>query len=263
MDTPDDTQLDRIEAYLLGELPVPERQQLEEEMDADPDLKTQMDAARTLKAELAALEQEEFMGNLRTVQAELNTAPDLEDDSPQEEEEKTRIFRSPKWYLGLAAVILLLVVPLYFVMRPPLHQRMFNDYFEAYPNVVTTRGDEEASKQQAMEAYEAGEFANSIPQFEAYLKVVPLDSEMVFFSGVAHLANNQAEEAIGLFSSVENKNFLFFIQVEWYLSLAYIKADRLTSARPLLESLTTYPNSYRDKAKELLASLPEPENTTP
>jgi len=257
MDTPNESRSERIEAYLLGELSPSEVQGLEAEMENDADFKAEVEAFRTLKSDMEFVEQNDFRNRLAAIQSELDQ--ETAGDEASEEGVPSRIFRSPRWYMGFAAVVILLVIPLYFLLRPPLHQRLFNDNFEAYRNTLTSRGgDAETGKADAMASYEAGQFKESIPQFEAYLEAVPQDSPMIFYAGVAHLAEGNSERAIDLLSSVDERRFLYFYQVEWYLALAYIQAENWVMARRSLEFLILVGSSNKEKAQQLLEDFPTP-----
>ncbi len=283
----DDTRQDRIEAYLLGELPEKERKAFEEEMNRDEALNRAVVEMKELQADLMALEKDEFMGRLNAIREELESNPseplgkedptgaspekegapkeDSAGASPEKEgapkedskvaspEKEGKVRAFPRWYLAAAAVILLLIVPFYFILRP--NPTLMEQYFEPYENLYSSRGSSDAEIRQALAQYDKGEFKESIVHFDAYLEAVPSDSEAVFYAGIAHLAAGETGDAIALLGSVQTEGFIYRQRARWYLALSYIQAGNTAAAESLLEELSGLETDLGEKAIELLKEI--------
>lgn len=277
MSLPDDTYHDQIESYLIGEMAEKERKTFEGRMAQDEALQKAVAEMKDLQADMAALEKENFLAQLESIRMELeaedseegseaektleikNEEEESKDDLEVESEGKVRSF--PRWYFAAAAVILLLIVPFYFILKPS--PSLFEQNFEAYPDPYSSRGRITDELREAGVDYRDGKYAESIVHFDTHLEAFPLDSEAVFFSGVAHLAAGESEEAISFLAPLQVTGFLYSSPAQWYLALAYLQADQTDKAKPVLEAISKRKdtlrnkNSYREKASELLKELEE------
>ncbi len=259
------TYQDRIEAYLLEEMSPDEKLTFEQEMQTDPSLERDVEAMREMHAEIASWEQDAFLEQLNQIREELDANADTSgtDASSQESDSGNEAETSmgdspprkglPRWYFAVAAAILLLIVPLYFILRPS--PSLFEQYFDPYQDRYTSRASADEEIKQAFSDYNKGQYEESLVHFENYLKVSPSDSQAVFYNGVAHLAAGQPEKAIDQLSTLQQPDFLFFIQAKWYLALAYLQANQTETAKTILESLANSDNSFQQKAGELLEEL--------
>ena len=252
--------VDRIEAYLLGELPVGEVEQFEAEMETDGELKNAVEQMRELQVDLTAWEADQFRTQMEEIRQELEeneeetvgNPPPTEKEGPNETKPPRKGI--PRWYFAVAAGLLLLIIPIYLFLGPSSNT-ILDRYFEPYEELYTGRGSADEEIKAALADYKAGEFEASLPHFDTYLETAPQDSQATFYSGVAHLAAGEAEEAIPLFRSIMNDEFLFYIPAKWYLALAYIEADKQDDARAILRNLADTDNSYSEKASNLWIEL--------
>lgn len=265
----DDTYHDRIEAYLLGELSEEARTAFEAELARNDDLKNALEEMKELQADMIVLERDNFLDRLNEIKGELedtaNSAATSEDtfegeaeneesrEFSGEERPKGKVRRFPRWYVAAAAAILLLIVPLYLVLRPPA--TLVDQYFAPYENLYSNRGSSDAEIKQALADYDDGNFTESITHFDAYLEIEPLDSEAIFYSGIAHLAIGKSEKAIELLSSVDSEGFIYSLRAKWYLSLAYLQKDQKAEARTILEGVKSSKGELGQKASELIDEL--------
>ena len=131
--------------------------------------------------------------------------------------------------------------------------------FEVYPNVVQpiTRGaQEKAGMSEALEAYQTGDYPRAIRLFEELLEAEGPTEPLLFYLGVAFLAEKQPEKAVAQLEKLQNTlPEMFVTQTQWYLALGYLELKSLDLARVPLQSLANQENAYQNKARDLLKKL--------
>ena len=135
-------------------------------------------------------------------------------------------------------------------------QKYFAQYFEVLPSPQTNniRGLESKDVwNEGFSAYNANNFADA-----AHLLSKDKDNpEAMVYSGIAYLNSDQTAKAIQILndaSSLEGISSFEDIR-QWYLALAYLKAEDIDAAKSLLSSISVADHYKKQQAKELLEKL--------
>ncbi|MCP3928036.1 MAG: hypothetical protein GY705_02915 [Bacteroidetes bacterium] len=141
-------------------------------------------------------------------------------------------------------------------------ERLFLEHFLPADNelTITMRGeglpDEHPELETALNYYEAGNYANSIPHFEKYLSEREEDFAARFYAGVACLEEYELNKAIEYLSSVRINNEDYYEDATWYLALANVRNKDNGEATLLLDNLINNESPYyHKKAQELKQNL--------
>lgn len=239
---------DRIEAYHFGEMSLVERAAFEADLARDADLASALAAFEALQADLSLVEEADFLEEVRGWGAEL-----AGEAHPYPEARKFR----RRWPIGIAAAILLLLLPAYLLLRPVSDARLFDRYFEPYPDVVTARGADAPAFQSGMAAYNAGDYAGALPLFEAYLDSLPGDADGLFYGGIAELEAGDPLAAAEMFADLEAEGSIYGTTARWYHALALLRAGQRAAAVPLLQSVADGEGVLAEEAAALLGDLGE------
>src|SRR6185369_3981789 len=99
-------------------------------------------------------------------------------------------------------------------------------------------------------------YSAAISMFNAALKNDGENSEALFYNGVSNLSLNEEVVAINLLESVvKNSPNKFSDAAKWYLSLAYIKKNKIPKAKKLLIELSNSNNEFKSNAQKTLDEL--------
>lgn len=167
---------------------------------------------------------------------------------------------SPAWiyYAAAASVVILLVSGIYFFRaNDPTPTELYAEYFTPYPNVFepTVRGSEKVTKRAlAFQKYEEGDYQQAAALFAALLRD-EREPGMLLLLGNANLALGKTEEAKNNFNEVVKTSSENSVPAQWYLSLAYLRDGKISSAKETLTPLAETKNPYSKKAKDLLLQM--------
>lgn len=176
---------------------------------------------------------------------------------------RIRLLQFIRWGTSIAAAVLV-GLAIWQVAQPQLsYQELTTEYLSVYTASNERRkGAEDISEQRtaAIDAYSARDFVRS-----AQLRQVVVDSEEAieddyFYLGLSYLYQTppQAEAAItALQDGLALPASELAEEIRWYLSLAYLKADRLQEAQQQLQQIVDQKWWNAKKAKKLLKALPE------
>lgn len=240
------TYQDRIEEYVLGEMTPEQRTAFEREIAENPQLKKELEDFKQLQEDLVLLDEADFLADMQAIGEELREDPPAYPEA--------RPFRR-RWYIAAAAAILLLLIPTFLLLRPSPDNRLFNEYFKAYPDVTSSRTGDAATFNAAMEAYRAGDYADALPHFSDFLSTHSQDAEALFYGGIAEAKAGDPETAIQRFEKLESIESIFLTAAKWFHALALVKSGKREAAIPLLEELSQSDNKYQSDAKALLEEI--------
>ncbi|MFK7784848.1 MAG: hypothetical protein AB8B56_07025 [Crocinitomicaceae bacterium] len=160
--------------------------------------------------------------------------------------------------LKVAAVILVLLIPTYFILNNQFNdEHLFADYAEPYPDRITTMGsseDEELSK--AMSTYNKEDYENAAKLFKAIRINGTTNENVILYEAVSLTYSDQAKEAVKLLSiSVKNEPDNQ-ISLDWQLILSLLANNEGDKAKTNLEEFLKHNNGYQqEKAEALLKDL--------
>lgn len=153
-------------------------------------------------------------------------------------------------YLAVAASFAIFVIiglSVFFYNSAPSAQELFVQHFEPYPNLVSVRGESESSFQKGMQLYSNEKYEEAITVFSK------LDDNTVvsFYLGVSYLATNQLELATTTLQKSLQTNQPYKEQTRWYLALSYLKSNNLLQAREQLRSIQQSEYHYKEASNIL------------
>ena len=166
-------------------------------------------------------------------------------------------FRTAYW-LSAAVVILFLGGLTWFQLQPSSPEKLFQEYYKSYPNVVapTVRGESERNlKSDAFYEYDSGNYEKSLALFSKIYTDEGVDYAL-FYKAMSLLELKRYSEAIASFDEFKTTdNNAFSPFVKWYKALSYLKLNEKEKAVELLKELSEKENPQQSKAKELLDAL--------
>lgn len=237
-----------IEDLLGGELGQEEQAKLRLELDKDPEMQKLLANEEELVAGIKQWSRNELRAKLRELESRME---------PIDVNEAPKTSKN-NWRPLLVAASVTIMVGLYFVFNSinPSTDALYNQYYEPYQSYapVIKRGGEAAGEDQmneALKAYESGEYDKAAEQLEA---LSPGD-DRDFYLAHSYMALDEHEKALPLLEQLAETGTEPKSTVSWYLALAYLKNGSTDEASILLTELANYDNTYQKRAGELLKDL--------
>ena len=242
---------DRIEAYLEGTFSPQEHQEFEQEIDADPELKQEVELHRQLQGELGESDVTIFRNIV------------VEEKQKMKPLGKT-IALGRFQILSIAASFALLITAGYFIFfqTNPSPQDLFNQYY-VLPDLQITqgslRGEDDMNLDSAIillnlanQLATQNNFPQAIVTADSLLGIsVELDQIILLRLGIWQLSGDNPEEALAFFNQVNNQSEA----IQWYKALTYLELDQLDQIPGLLQPLTEYANPRQEAAQKLLRQV--------
>ena len=169
------------------------------------------------------------------------------------------------WLLILAALLAAVAAWLWF--KSPMHKsnadRIYAMYFVPATNeyvAMQLRGKQEKfdahpALEQAMQYYDAKQYAAAINYFEQYLLEQPNDGQAALYEGIALMELRQLEKAIDLLEQATDTYPDHSLAAHWYLALAHLLNKDNAAARSELQYLMSIDSPYKERAAAILAQL--------
>jgi tetratricopeptide (TPR) repeat protein len=245
----DERELEQIEQYLEGTLPLAEATAFAEKLKNDPAFFQKVTEYQNILSGIDEFGQDEFFNQVQSWETSLATS---------DAEKKMRSVPF-KQYLAWAAVVLLVLLPLgyWLMVRNTVsfpNDELFAFYFEPYNDITAARssGADEILAQ-GMEYYNRGNYAEAISYLERYLTNEPNQPAVDFYLGVSYLATGQTGKAVQSFKKVITHGDSIFVEVaEWNLALSYLKAEDTINLKHQLQQIIKQPHHpYHSQAIEL------------
>ena len=243
-----------LERYLEQSLNEDEVRQVEKRLAEEPALKELYQNEKLLVNGIR-------YGHLKTSLEQLKT---LESRLPavSQSEKPARVIPFKTYWKPMAvAASLVLISSWYFIFGPermPLNEKLYTAYFEPFdsPGTGLTRSEMDVPqtwKAKAYEAYDKGDYRSAVGLFEKALGEND-DPIVKLCLGNAYLAVGQADKAEMMFNKILKEHEDLVTQAKWYLSLAYLKQNKLERARAVLWEISKS-STYGEKAQKLLKEL--------
>lgn len=165
------------------------------------------------------------------------------------------------WQLAAAVLIFLIPTAVFLYWNNSQNDRLFASYFESFESNMVTRGEQSPARyppllQGAMDSYQKKSYAQSIPQFYAFLETDPENTAAQFMLALASIELQEHNEAINLLEIVRLNDEKYFEDATWYLILAHLKMNSIEDAKVLLSDLLQQKQGfYYQKARDLLFEL--------
>ncbi|WP_310991665.1 tetratricopeptide repeat protein [Aequorivita marina] len=215
-----------IDKYLLDELDDTALENFNKRLTHDLDFQKAVKAQKTIF----------------TAAEEHNLRKSLDDYHASIIEKPKRKWLTPGLLALAASILLLISVSLWAVFYTGSStQQVFADNFRPDPGLPTKMGS--ASQYEfyyGMVSYKRKEYSEAIARWEPLYAANPTNDTLVYFLGVANLANDNARQAENYLKLAYKKTeSAFFEDILYYLALTYIKEDKITEAKKVLSKGTT------------------------
>lgn len=142
-----------------------------------------------------------------------------------------------------------------------MNRQLFDKYFKPYPNVWTREQTEKFDsadlKFDAMRYYDSKNYKLALEAFHEFEPQLSEDGYYNLYLGISGLESGFTNIAIiNLITSAESfHDFNDIYTAKWYLSLAYLRADRTKECIQLLEEIIKMKAGYSNSARLLLNDL--------
>lgn len=243
---------DQFEAYAENALPTEQRQRLEQQLATDATLRAELDAYQQFRHSIEAVKLKQ---QLEQVHTRLDRAGELSDRPPVLAVPRLRRSRAQQVVLFLGLLVGI-GVSLYLLNRPTPAQQTFLAFYQPEP---IARGFSECGPEMAtgIRAYRAKNYRQALTDFEQLPASQPCVS---YYRGISLLALDDAPKAIvELEKALAQPSIapnLTHQKAEWYLALAYLKANQPDSARQMLQAITQQTgHPFQNVARRALADL--------
>ena len=215
-----------IDAYLLGAL-VPEAQaDFKERMKLFPDFRALVKEQKTL---IRGIEEHTLKNSLQDFHAEIVENPE-------------RKWLSPSWLALAASFLILISVSTWAILsNGNSSQKVFAANFKPDPGLPTTMStSSNYDFYYGMVNYKRKEYGEAISHWEMLYAANPENDTLIYFLGVANLANGNARQAKKyLLSAKEKPESAFYEDAQYYLALALLKENKIEEAKQTLAKSTS------------------------
>jgi tetratricopeptide (TPR) repeat protein len=249
----------KIEDYLDGLLSSEEQQTFEDAMKNDKALANKVAIVKEINHTIAT---EGKLKNFKKTLEPISNAhfPNNQKKETTKETVIRPIKNNRKMWLIAASFLVLVVssVLIWNVLKSETVDatELFAANYE--PFNVNQRGENNDLtdiEKQALETYNAKDFAAAIPLLEQLSTENTTDEQLILQLGSAYLSTKQVEKAIAIFQKI-NTESVNCQAAQWYLALAYLQNDEIEIAKKILETLANSgERTYPVKAKKLLEAL--------
>jgi len=248
---------DEFEAYTENRMPPIQLKAFDERLQQDSTFRLALADYQQFRHSIEAVKLKQ---QLETIHNRLDRQGDLQD------RRLATPFVRPLWEkLAIAAIVLLVVAyGLFLALRPSLSERIFMAYYQAEP---VSRGANLCGPElgAGLQAYRSGRFSQALTVFSQLPANLPC---VRYYRGLSQLALGHTTLAIDELqqtikqvkkpstTDISSPMYLTGQKAEWFLALAYLKANRTDDARKLLDTLASQDeHPFHAVALKVLADL--------
>ncbi|GAB3769797.1 hypothetical protein GCM10028818_06530 [Spirosoma horti] len=256
-------QYELIDAYLTNELSAADRAAFEMDIQADNELRAEVDRQRDIRLGLRALGIERALEQAKA-QYKATSAPV---ETASIHQPTVRPLVSWRYWAAAASVVVVLGVGYFTYQQTTSRQAdlAYAETFSSDPSADLMK-DFPSGKvlpsvrnqfMDAMTKYKSGKYDEVIDQ----LKTLPADKQTLpyrnYFLGLSYLANKQPVEAIPLLTKARATSSGTLQQKsEWFLALAFVKNEQKEEALPILKRISTdKAHPFQSLAKRVLKKI--------
>lgn len=218
-----------IDTYLLGELDAAALADFNYRMKIYPDFRLMVEEQRLLFKSV-----EEY--NLK------NSLDEYHADIVEEPEKKSL---SPSWLAIAASIVVLIGVATWSIFNSGNSaEKVFAANFKPDPGLPTTMGtSSEYEFYYGMVNYKRKEYSEAISRWEPIYGANPENDTLVYFLGVANLANGNPRQAKKYLQKAnEKKESAFYEDSKYYLALSLLKENKIEEAMETLQNSSSSAN---------------------
>lgn len=234
----DQGRFEQIENFLLGKLDDSEQSEFQRQVIENKNLKQEVELLRII---LNVAENKSLTEDLESIHQSLYPSS-----------KSSKSIHLWKYISGIAASFAILALFWFFYGEKEYSSAdLYNQYYQAFPEYITTRNTQTDKNTEAFLQYSKGEFEEAIQLF----KTTDRQSEAVkFYLGMSYMETQNISQAVATFSDLLPGSETYREQIVWYLSLAYLKQGKKENTIQLLSKIDE--NSFQyEQAKELLILL--------
>lgn len=210
-----------IDAYLMDKLEGDTLFSFKRQLEASSELRLLVNEQRAI---MLAVEEENLRKNLNSYHKEI----------PKLSKKK----RNSRTWLAIAASVLILIGAstwaIFYNTNSP--QKVFAKNFKPDPGLPTTMGTlANYEFYHGMVNYKRKEYAEAISQWESLYAASPDNDTLVYFLGVANLANGNVNDAEKYLQTAnKHSQSTFYSDTQYYLALTLVKMDKIDEAKDIL-----------------------------
>ena len=162
--------------------------------------------------------------------------------------------KSYKFYLTRIAASIIIALSVFGIWQqnqPTDNQQLFAEYFQPYANIIapSARGDEaNDTKTEAFKSYDAKNYTLASKRFENLFETTET-SYCLFYQAICELQLENTTKAISLLRAHQKYSDKVSEHRNWYLALAYLKANNIEQSKVLLQQIISK-KTYKYKAAE-------------
>lgn len=233
-----------IEAYFAGTLSADQQRQLEMLLKHDSDFSEAFKFEKETRDTIVYNEREKIKERFRVL-----------------EQQATPVGKLTYWYVAASILILCLAGWLIFRAQPSVDtDKLYAQYMEPYPNVITPKVRGELSGNQMMSEALALYDKQAYKEAALLLKQVyneHPEKQTAFYLAICQLMLKEPGEAIALLQSGEwhDTTTPTSTVINWYLGMAYLQQGDREKALSHFESVVASNGSLSDTAKKVVEEL--------
>lgn len=241
-----------IQRYLDGGMHPEEKKWFEKELEGNESLRRKLKLHKEVDLVLKDKEVLDFKKKLESIHEEIHEPGEL----------KVKSTNTIGRTISFAALGLIITgISVYFLLsgRQYSPEDIYSAYYEPYESVIKMRSaDNKADKLlvNAIQLYEAGEYAEALPLFQEIIEKDTSKVEMNLYSGISQMEVKKYKEASGSFKTIIDQNDNLYIeQAEWYLSFCYLMTDQIPLAIKSFKEIADSNGFYQKKAQEIIKKI--------
>lgn len=231
---------ERLEAYLLGELPPDEHKSMDEELTSDASLRQKLAEVELL---LLGVKEAALQQRLQAFHRDMA----VDKNGPRMGRRSSSL---RTWLVAASILVVTGAATWLLLLRGSSDERLFAAYFKPDPGLITAMSaTDNYAFEKAMIDYKRGEYAIAIQTWDSLQKAQPFSDTLHYFLGVAHLAEGNSGNAVSYLEKVAGTKSLFSTDAWWYLGLALLIEGKKEAAVKALEKASHH------RKEELLLEL--------
>lgn len=236
---------EKIELYLLNELPADETIAFEKQISMDSELELEVEKHRELQRVLSDTDTLLFKEKLHKISKEIK----------QESLDEKAISYSFIWKIAASIVIIVGVGTLLWNILNTSEDfsDLYAAYYELYPVEDVIRGNTQVEKDIIMKSYADGDYQKVVSILSDNTSF-PLTEQFRLYLGNSYLNLGNEQEALKQFQQISDDS-KYSENANWYQALTYLKLKNAEKSSALLKEIVDFDGVYKEKAQELLTKL--------
>lgn len=254
-------QYELLEAYLQNELSPTDQVSFEKDIEADPELRAEVNRQREIRLGLRALGIQQALHR-----AQMQYHDSLAVTQPEADQQTVvRPLSTWRYWAAAASFVLISGIGYYAYQQTDSRQAdlAYTETFRADDELLKRFPSATVSPQtrktflDAITHYRSGNYERVVEQ----LRTLPADKQTIpyknYLLGLSYLASKQSAEAIPFLIRAQKTSLPeLHRKAEWFLALAYVKNNQKERALPILKRISTEPaHPFQSLAQRVLLKI--------